>query len=161
MISAVGPEGDMHFSLIEGSCNSEAFIEYCRNLLADMKRPIFRIVDGASCHDSAATREFVASTEGRLRLFKLPGYSPELNPDERVWRNLKTHPVAKAGVRTRDEMKAILYKAAGRLSDCPIAQLLSGDFSKIQASPTLTPLCKHGYLWIYNTMVFGVLWRPG
>jgi transposase len=119
MISAVGPEGDIHFSLIEGSCNSEAFIEYCRNLLADMKRPIFRIVDGASCHDSAATREFVASTEGRLRLFKLPGYSPELNPDERVWRNLKTHTVAKAGVRTRDEMKAILYKAAGRLSDCP------------------------------------------
>lgn len=119
MISAVSADGDVHFSLIEGRCNSDAFIAYCRSLLEDMRRPVFLVVDGASYHDSAATRAFVASTDGRLRLFKLPGYSPELNPDERVWRNLKTHTVAKAGVRSADEMKSILHKAAGRLFDCP------------------------------------------
>jgi len=34
-------------------------------------------------------KEYVESTEGKLRLFQLPGYSPELNPDEWVWDNLK------------------------------------------------------------------------
>jgi transposase len=31
-------------------------------------------------------KEYVASLEGRLKLFFLPGYSPELNPDEWVWK---------------------------------------------------------------------------
>jgi transposase len=39
-------------------------------------------VDGHPAHRATATKEFAASTEGRLRLFFLPGYSPELNPDE-------------------------------------------------------------------------------
>jgi hypothetical protein len=34
-------------------------------------------------------KEFVASTDGRLRLFVLPAYSPQLNPDEWVWKNVK------------------------------------------------------------------------
>ena len=41
-----------------------------------------RQVDGASSHRATAVKQYVASTEGRLKLFQLPGYSPELNPDE-------------------------------------------------------------------------------
>jgi transposase len=33
-------------------------------------------------HRSKAVKQFAASTNGRLRLFFLPGYAPELNPDE-------------------------------------------------------------------------------
>jgi transposase len=43
-------------------------------------------VDGHPAHRARATTEFVASTDGRLKLFLLPAYSPELNPDEWVWR---------------------------------------------------------------------------
>ena len=45
-------------------------------------------------------KQYVASTEGRLKLFRLPGYSPELNPDEWVWKNVKVRheaPVSRAG----------------------------------------------------------------
>jgi transposase len=119
MISAVGARGDFHFSLIDGSCNSSAFIDYCRGLLSDVGRPIFLIVDGSSYHDSIAVREFVASTEDRLRLFRLPGYSPELNPDERVWRNLKAHTIARLGITTLEEMVSSLYAAADRLYSVP------------------------------------------
>lgn len=34
--------------------------------------------------------QFVEATEGRLKLLFLPPYSPEINPDELVWNNLKT-----------------------------------------------------------------------
>ena len=41
-------------------------------------------------------RDFVASQKGRLRLFFLPPYSPELNPDEQVWNYVKHHGIGKA-----------------------------------------------------------------
>ncbi|GMO29032.1 MAG: hypothetical protein Ta2B_09980 [Termitinemataceae bacterium] len=40
-------------------------------------------------------KEFVESTNGKLKLFFLPGYSPELNPDETVWSYVKHHVVVK------------------------------------------------------------------
>jgi transposase len=47
------------------------------------------VPDGHPAHRSNAVKQFAASTGGRLRLFFLPGYSPELNPDEWVWKNVK------------------------------------------------------------------------
>ena len=49
-----------------------------------MAGPVYLIVDGHPAHRAAAVQQYVASTEGRLKLFRLPGYSPELNPDEWV-----------------------------------------------------------------------------
>jgi transposase len=37
-------------------------------------------------------KDYVASLSGKLRLFFLPPYSPELNPDEQVWNYLKLEP---------------------------------------------------------------------
>jgi transposase len=45
----------------------------------------------------SVTKEFAASTGGRLRLVFLPGYSPELNPDEWVWKNVKHDRIGKTG----------------------------------------------------------------
>jgi len=44
--------------------------------------------------------------EGRLRLFFLPGYSPELNPDEWVWKNVKHDRIGKTGVTSRQDLKS-------------------------------------------------------
>jgi transposase len=55
-------------------------------------------VDGHPTHKSAAVRRFVESTAGVLRLFILPPYSPQLNPDEFVWNDLKTHGVGRKAI---------------------------------------------------------------
>ncbi|MEV0591185.1 transposase [Nonomuraea cavernae] len=47
---------------------------------------MFLILDGHPVHRSAETKAFVKSTKGRLSIFFLPPYSPELNPDEWVWK---------------------------------------------------------------------------
>ncbi|WP_166793653.1 transposase [Frankia sp. B2] len=91
MLSAVSAQGKLHFMLQQGgSVDSKVFIEFCRKLLQDDGGKVFLIVDNVSYHDSKAVRRFVAGTDGRLRIFFLPPYAPDTNPDEWVWNNVKT-----------------------------------------------------------------------
>ena len=84
MISAVAPDGSLRFATYTGRFTSTEFIDFCKRLLNDADGPVFLVVDGHPTHRSKATKTFVASTEGRLKLYTLPGYSPQLNPDEWV-----------------------------------------------------------------------------
>ena len=59
------------------------------------------------------------STDGRLRLFFLPGYSPQLNPDEWVWKNVKSDRVGRAGISGPDQFKALAVGALRRLQAMP------------------------------------------
>ena len=95
MISAVTPKGRLRFSTFTGSMNAKVFLDFVRRLLHDEPDPVFLILDGHPVHRSKAVREFVEATDGRLRLFFLPPYSPELNPDEWVWKNVKHDRVGK------------------------------------------------------------------
>jgi transposase len=61
---------------------------------------VFLVLDGHPVHRSNAVKAFAESTNGQLRLFFLPGYAPELNPDEWVWKNVKVRheaPLHRAG----------------------------------------------------------------
>lgn len=89
IVSAIGQRGQLSFQVHEGSMNAERFIEFLDSLLHDFDTPIFLVVDGSSVHRANIVKEYVASTQGRLELFFLPPYSPELNPDEWVNKNVK------------------------------------------------------------------------
>jgi transposase len=115
MISAVSPQGKMHFSFLPGSLNSATFVEYLKNLLHDVPGPVFLIADNYPSHKSRETLEFVKSTEGRLSVYFLPPYSPELNPDELVWKNVKHDNVGKMASRSEDEMRIGVEKALKKL----------------------------------------------
>jgi transposase len=81
LISAISAQGLMRFMTVEGKLNGEKFVEFLGRLLHNSQRPIFLIVDGHPAHRAAVVKRFVESSQGRLRLFYLPSYSPELNPD--------------------------------------------------------------------------------
>jgi transposase len=114
MISAVSAKGKLHFCFA-GRVNAGSFIEYLKKLLHDVRGKIYLIVDGHSAHTAGKTKQFVASTKGRLELFYLPPYSPELNPDEWVWKNIKHDRVGRAAARSVDDMKVVIEKAVARL----------------------------------------------
>ena len=99
-----------------------------KRLLHNQTRPIFLIVDQHSSHRAKVVQEFVASTDGRLELFFLPPYSPELNPDELVWNHLKTHGVRKRLLQTPEELKRYVLSHMWSLQRTP-ARLL-GFFKK-------------------------------
>jgi transposase len=126
MVSAVSAQGKTHFSFIEGNTCSATFIDYLKKLLHDIPGKIFLIVDGHSAPTATATKQYVASTDGRLSLFFLPPYSPELNPDEWVWKNVKHDQVGKIAARTLDELKNGIEKAIDRLQRLP--EIVCGFF---------------------------------
>ena len=81
-IIVVSAKGALRFAVYEENTNAAIFIDFCKRLLHDARGPVYLIVDGHPAHRATAVKQYVASTEGRLKLFRLPGYSPELNPDE-------------------------------------------------------------------------------
>lgn len=76
MISAVTAKGLLRFATFTGGFDAGKFIDFCRKLLHDTDGPVFLIVDGHPAHRAKKVTAFAASTQGRLHLFTLPGYSP-------------------------------------------------------------------------------------
>ena len=93
LISAISPKGQLRFMCSEGNVTADVFIEFLKRLLQGAARPIFLVVDGHPVHRSAKVRKFIEGLDGKLRLFRLPAYSPDLNPDEHVWAHLKSHKI--------------------------------------------------------------------
>jgi transposase len=89
MAAAISPEGDLYFETFEGGITAERYKSFLEHLSAQEGGITFVIHDGLPPHKSKLVREYVESTNGRVRIFQLPGYSPELNPEERVWGRLK------------------------------------------------------------------------
>ena len=85
LLSAITSRGHMRFMIVEkGGVNAEVFIEFLKRLIAGAKRKVFLIVDRGPAHIAKKTKAFVESQNGKLRLFYLPPYSPDRNPDELV-----------------------------------------------------------------------------
>ena len=94
-------------------------LPFCKRLLHDAPGPVFLILDGHPVHRSKAVSAFAASTDGQLRLFRIPSYSPQLNPDEWVWKNIKHDRVGRTSVAGPDQFKALAVKALRRLQRMP------------------------------------------
>lgn len=119
LISAVSPRGEMRFMIVNGRMNAGRFIEFLDRLTHNQPGPVFLIVDGHPSHRARKVSEYVRGKKGRLRLFFLPAYSPELNPDELVWNHLKNNGVGKRIIRTRDELKRVVLGHLRSLQKTP------------------------------------------
>jgi transposase len=119
--SAVNAKGGFWFRTYEGGLTAELFVQLLRQMMRRRTKPIHLVVDGLPAHKTLLVKEYVKSTEGRLTLHFLPGYAPDLNPDELVWSHLKRSGVARTplrkGEQLRDKIEAqlALIKKAPRL----------------------------------------------
>jgi transposase len=89
VISAISPRGRLWFRCYRGTLNAARFVGFLKALLHDVRGEIDLVLDRHPAHVAAATRRFVHAHRARLRLHFLPGYAPDLNPDEHVWTHLK------------------------------------------------------------------------
>jgi transposase len=83
----------LYFRAHNETIKSPQVIDFLRHLLRQVPGPIDVIWDGLSGHHSAETKAFIAS-QPRLRVHRLPSYSPHLNPDEFIWSHLKKNGMA-------------------------------------------------------------------
>src|SRR5215213_5412796 len=130
MISAISAQGALRFSVLTGTLTAAGFIAFLKRLTHDAQRtgagPVFCIVDNHPAHRAKAVDRFVGSTDGALRLYRLPAYSPQLNPDEWVWKNVKHDGVAPAAPKGLEQMKAVVTARLRRLQRLP--QIVRGFF---------------------------------
>jgi transposase len=108
MMSSVTNLGHLCFMVFKDKFNSDVFILFCRRLLRQRRRKIFLILDSHTAHRSAKSRAWLEANRRRIRVFFLPGYSPELNPDEYLNNDVKSNAVGRQRPATQLELIANL-----------------------------------------------------
>lgn len=119
LISAISPRGAMKFMATEQNVNATVFVDFLKRLIAGAKRSVFLILDNCSVHRSNEVRKYVESTNGKLRIFFLPPYAPELNPDEHVWNYLKNHKIGRQTTTGEWDLYKRVMKVMRSLQRCP------------------------------------------
>jgi len=102
--SAVNSKGAFWYCTYEGGLTAELFVALLKKMMRRRVTPVHLVVDGLPAHKTALVKDYVASTKGLLTLHFLPGYAPELNPDELVWSHMKRTGVARAPLRKGDRL---------------------------------------------------------
>lgn len=105
MLSAITNRGKLAFMVFERRFTAAVFVEFLRRLLRHAGRKVFLIVDEHPVHVAASVARWAERHRERLRLFFLPGYSPDLNPDEFLNQDVKTNAVGRK--RPRDKVELI------------------------------------------------------
>ena len=73
----------------EGRFNAESYCAFLEGVLGQTTQMLLLVQDGARYHTAAKTQEFFARHAQRLVVVQLPSYSPDYNPIEHLWRNIK------------------------------------------------------------------------
>lgn len=103
--SAVSANGAFWFATYKGALSGEWFVDLLKQLMYKRKKPVRLVVDGLPAHKKALVRDYVASTNGKLSLHFLPGYAPDLNPDELVWSHAKRTGVARSPLKAGENLQ--------------------------------------------------------
>lgn len=104
MMSSITNRGHLSFLMFKERFTSVVFIRFARRLLRQRRRKVFLILDGHPVHRSAAVQRWLAAHAHRIRVFFLPGYSPELSPDEYLNQDVKTNAVGRQRAATQPEL---------------------------------------------------------
>lgn len=119
--SAVNAKGAFWFVTYKGGLNADLFVGMLELLMRRRRHPLYLVLDSLPAHKAKMVRDYVDTTNGKLELHFLPGYAPELNPDELVWNYIK---------RTGTARRPLASGEA--LQDCIEAELMA-----VQKNPTL------------------------
>jgi len=103
--SAVNAKGSFWFCTYEGALNAELFVDLLKGLMRNRKKPVHLVLDSLPAHKKALVREYVESTQSKLTLHFLPGYAPDLNPDELVWSHVKRTGAARRPLQQGEKLR--------------------------------------------------------
>ncbi len=117
--SAVNSKGAFWFATYEGGLSGELFVTLLKKLMFNRKKAVHLIVDGLPAHKKAIVKDYVASTKGKLTLHFLPGYAPDLNPDELVWSHVKRTGVARRPLQKGEQLGPRIHEQLAQIGRDP------------------------------------------
>lgn len=112
LISTVTSQGKVRFMFYKNKMNSQTLIKFMERLVKDSDRKIFLILDNLKVHHSHIVMNWLKEHAGKIEVFFLPSYSPELNPDEYLNCDLKAGVHSNVPARTKSQLK---HKAMSHL----------------------------------------------
>ena len=125
-LSAINPRGRLLFVLHDKRIASAEVIHFLDQILQHHKaRHVVVVMDNASPHVSQKTEAFIQSQK-RLHVFHLPSYSPDWNPDEKVWNHLKHQELKGHQAKTKEELTSLTRDKLSQMSHDP--ELIRGIF---------------------------------
>jgi len=104
MISAITNHGQLNFMVFKGSFNSQIFLSYLKRLTKQAKQKVFLIIDRHPVHRSGTVKTWLDNNSEKISVFFLPGYSPELNPDEMLNQDVKSNAIGRRRPHNQNEM---------------------------------------------------------
>ncbi len=125
-MSAITSRGRLIFQLHDKRIASQEVMDFLSQMLKHHhRRHLVVVMDQAPPHVSKKTTAFIESQE-RLHVFHLPKYSPDWNPDEKVWNHLKHQELKGHQARTKNELKQLTQEKLSAMSHD--RELLQGIF---------------------------------
>ena len=104
MMSTITNRGELSFMVFKQNFNGAVFLRFAQRLLRLRQRKLLLIVDRHPGHRSAEVQRWLARHAKQLEVFLLPGYSPDLNPDEFLNQDVKSNALGRQRPATRIEM---------------------------------------------------------
>lgn len=112
--SAISAKGAFWFATYAGGLTGERFVTLLRRMVRGRRTPLHLILDGLPAHKTKAVKHYVGGLNGKLTLHYLPGYAPDLNPDELVWNYAKRTGVARRPLQQGETLET---RVARQLSE--------------------------------------------
>jgi transposase len=109
MISAITNLGKLSFMVFHETFTQDVFLKFLKRMVRQSDRKVFLIVDNHRSHKSKKVNTWLKTNEEYIRLFYLPSYCPELNPDEFLNQDIKSH-LGKQRLHTKSQMVKSLNK---------------------------------------------------
>ena len=119
LISAVTNKGELRWMVLDGAVTAASLLRFLARLVREADQKVFLILDRLPVHRSAKVRTWLAGREAEIEVFYLPGYSPELNPDEGVNGDLKQAVTRKEPARSKAQLKRAVVGHMRKLSKLP------------------------------------------
>ena len=106
-------KGQFQYKEAPEKFNGDSYLEFLLQVLDSYSVPVILIEDGASYHRSAPVNQFKdqMSEAGRMFTYRLPAYSPEYNPIEKLWRNTKADATHCKYFKTFEDLRAAVVRA--------------------------------------------------
>jgi hypothetical protein len=118
MVSAISNRGQLYFSVFTGKFDISVFENFLSRLIRQSGKKVFIIIDGHPVHRSKRIKAFAEENKENIRIFFLPSYSPELNPDERLNQDVRLMPREENAPTIRNKWRkifALICTAARRV----------------------------------------------
>ena len=119
VISGITDTGQLLVQIQERAFKGRDVVRFLKHVVRCLGSRLAVIWDGAPIHRDKQVKAFLAARAGAVHLEQLPGYAPDLNPDEEVWDQLKYVELRNVVCHTQDELRQQLRRAIARLRRRP------------------------------------------